>query len=218
MITLYGIPVSSYVAKVRLALRLKGLAFTEVAPPGGYGSSTYRAIVPAGSVPAIVHDGFALHESEAILEYLEEAFPEPALHPRDAKTRAWHRAIALYHDTKLEPAVRAMFPFIARAPDAGERESLRSAYADRIERLAELVDPKPFLGGSSIALSECGFPTTIMMGDRLLEAMGAEVPANPKIGAWMAAFDGHPVAAANTAICRDALEAWIAEKLALRGA
>lgn len=217
-LTLYGIPVSSYVAKVRLALRLKGLDFTEVPPPGGYGSPAYRAIVSAGSVPAIVHDGFVLHESEAILEYLEEAFPTPALHPADRQTRAWHRAIALYHDTKLEPTVRAMFPFIAKQPDDAQREALRVAYADKIEQLAELVSPAPFLGGKTIALGECGFPTTIMMGNCLLGAMGSEIPKNAKIAGWMAAFDAHPVAAENTAICRAALDSWVAEKLASRSA
>lgn len=213
-LTLYGIPVSSYVAKVRLALLLKGVAFTEVPPPGGYGSPAYRAIVPAGSVPAIVHDGFALHESEAIMEYLDEVYPQPRLHPSDAKARAWHRAIALYHDTKLEPAVRAMFPHVAKAPDETTLRSLHTNYSDKLEKLAELVEPSPFLGGSTIALGECGYPTSIMMGNRLLDVLGAPVTMPQKIADWMTAFDRHAVAAPNTALCRDALNLWINEKRA----
>lgn len=215
-LTLYGIAVSSYVAKVRLALRLKGIPFVEAPPPGGYGSAQYRAIVAAGSVPAIVHDGFALHESEAILEYLEDVWPEPALRPVDVKARAWHRAIALYHDTKLEPAVRAMFPCVAVAPAPDKLAELKRTYEERLERLAELVDPAPFLGGDSIALGECGYPTTLMMGADILAALGAP-PAEPaKIARWRAAFGGHRIAAENTAYCKAALDAWIAEKLALR--
>jgi hypothetical protein len=49
-ITLYGVPVSAFVAKVRIVLDMKGMTYTETAPPGGYGSPAYRALVPAGSV------------------------------------------------------------------------------------------------------------------------------------------------------------------------
>lgn len=212
MLTLYGIPVSSYVAKVRLALRLKGIAFEEVPPPGGYGSVAYRAIVAAGSVPAIVHDGFALHESEAIMEYLEEVFPAPALHPQEPRARAWHRAIALYHDTKLETAVRAMFPLVSNPPASAVLEEARKTYEDRLERLCDLIDPAPFLGGKTIALAECGYPTTLMMGARILEALGVPPREPDKIVQWRAAFAAHPVAGENTALCRAALDAWIAAK------
>lgn len=210
---LYGIAVSSYVAKVRLALRLKGVSFTEIAPPGGYGSAEYRAIVTAGSVPAIVHDGFACHESEAILEYVEDVFPTPALRPADARARAWGRAIALYHDTKLEPAVRATFPLVGRANAGAEIETAAATYEERLARLAELVDPRPFLGGATISLGECGYPTTLMMGAATFAALGRPVAEPEVIRRWRAAFDAHPVAAENTAYCRAALDAWIAGKL-----
>lgn len=211
-LTLYGIAVSSYVAKVRLVLQLKGIAFTEVPPPGGYGSPEYRAIVTAGSVPAIVHDGFALHESEAILEYLEDIWRIPAMRPAEARTRAWQRAIALYHDTKLEPAVRATFGFVANPPGANVLEAALRTYEERLEKLADLVDPAPFLGGESIALGECGYPTTLMMGARIFQALGVTVREPEKIMAWRAAFSAHPIVAGNTAICQAALEAWIAQK------
>lgn len=215
-LTLYGIAVSSYVAKVRLALRLKGIAFSEVPPPGGYGSAQYRAIVAAGTVPAIVHDGFALHESEAILEYIEDVWPEPALRPADPQARAWQRSIALYHDSKLEPAVRAMFPFVASPPAPEKLAELKAAYEDRLARLAELVEPAPFLGGATIALGECGYPTTLMMGADLLAALGAPAREPDRIARWRAAFAAHPLASQNTAYCKAALDSWIAEKRALR--
>ena len=53
MITLYNVPVSSYGAKVRIILNHKGLEWTE--PADGYGSAAYKQIVPAGTVPAIIH-------------------------------------------------------------------------------------------------------------------------------------------------------------------
>ncbi len=215
-LTLYGIAVSSYVAKVRLALRLKGVAFEEVPPPGGYGSIAYRAIIAAGTVPAIVHDGFALSESSAILEYLEDSFPGTPLHPADIKLRATHRGIALYHDTKLEPAVRALFPLFTNPPSPEKLAEFRLVYEERLEKLAELVNPSPFLGGASIALGECGYPATLMMGYRILKALGAPPKEPGVISRWRQAFERHTVAAENTAYCESALDAWIAGKLAAR--
>ena len=54
MVTLYNVPVSSYGAKVRIILAHKGIEWTELAPPDGYGSPAYRAIIPSGTVPAII--------------------------------------------------------------------------------------------------------------------------------------------------------------------
>ena len=49
MITLYNVPVSSYGAKVRIILAHKGIEWTELAPPDGYGSPAYRAVIPSGT-------------------------------------------------------------------------------------------------------------------------------------------------------------------------
>ena len=58
MITLYNVPVSSYGSKIRIILDHKSLDWTEIPPPDGYGSVAYKAVIPAGTVPAIDHDGF----------------------------------------------------------------------------------------------------------------------------------------------------------------
>ena len=95
MLTLYATPESLYCAKLRIALRRKGLAWREVAPEGGCGSAGYRALVPAGTLPAIDDDGFVLAESEAIAEYLEETRPEPAMLPRDPRAGDAADAVAV---------------------------------------------------------------------------------------------------------------------------
>lgn len=66
----------------------------------------YLKLNPNGVVPTFVHDGEVLIESSAILEYLEEAFPEPPLTPADAVGRARMRAWMRYIDEVPTVAVR----------------------------------------------------------------------------------------------------------------
>jgi glutathione S-transferase len=66
----------------------------------------YLKLNPNGVVPTFVHDGQVMIESSAILEYLEEVFPDPALAPRDSVGRARMRAWMRYVDEVPTVAVR----------------------------------------------------------------------------------------------------------------
>lgn len=82
--------------RVRLALELKGLAY-EQAPvnllKGEQASDAHLARNPQGRIPVLEADGRLLRQSPAILEWLEETFPTPALLPADAWARAQVRAL-----------------------------------------------------------------------------------------------------------------------------
>ncbi len=89
---LYGYFRSSAAFRVRIALNLKGLAYRQVSVnlrEGEQNGRAYRAINPQGLVPALVtEEGEVLSQSVAILEWLEEAYPQPALLPDNARARA----------------------------------------------------------------------------------------------------------------------------------
>lgn len=98
-ITLYGYWRSSASYRVRLALAIKGLAYEAVpvhliADGGQQHHSDYRRLNPQGLVPTLRTGEHILTQSLAIMEYLEERFPEPALLPADPIKRAHTRAIA----------------------------------------------------------------------------------------------------------------------------
>ena len=78
-------------------------------PPDGYGSPAYCQIIPAGTIPALDDNGFKLSESEAIAEYINEIAPTPAMLPTDVKDRATARSLSRFHDTRIEPLLRAYF-------------------------------------------------------------------------------------------------------------
>ena len=97
---LYGFWRSLASYRVRVALALKGLHAEEISIDllkGKQNSADYLAVNPQGVVPALVLDegGPPLVQSLAILEYLEERYPQPALLPEDARGRARVRGIAL---------------------------------------------------------------------------------------------------------------------------
>jgi maleylacetoacetate isomerase len=94
---LHGYFRSSASFRVRIALNLKGLAYDQ-APHhlrrGEQRAAGYLALNPQGMVPALAVDGAVLTQSLAMIEYLDEVHPEPALLPARAIDRAYVRSLA----------------------------------------------------------------------------------------------------------------------------
>jgi maleylacetoacetate isomerase len=94
---LYGYYRSSAAFRVRIALNLKKLDY-ETAPihlrRNDQTTADYLAVNPQGLVPTLEDGGLTLIQSLAIIEYLDETYPEPPLLPRSAADRARVRALA----------------------------------------------------------------------------------------------------------------------------
>ncbi|MFK7892552.1 MAG: maleylacetoacetate isomerase [Granulosicoccus sp.] len=93
--------------RVRAALNYKGLEYETQSidlVAGEQSTEDYIALNPGGGVPTLMtHDGATLTQSMAILEWLEETHPYPALLPNDTKERAKVRAAALTIATDIHP-------------------------------------------------------------------------------------------------------------------
>src|SRR5207253_6773336 len=92
--------------RLRIALRLKGLDVEQV--PVDLRSeqhlgAEYKAIHPQGLVPALAHEGQVLIQSPAIIEWLEERYPTPALLPVDSEACARVRALAAIVGCDIHP-------------------------------------------------------------------------------------------------------------------
>lgn len=95
-LVLHGYWRSSAAYRVRIALNLKGVDYTQVAHDlrtGGQRDPAYLVIAPHGLVPALEHGGTTLIESPAILEWIEARWPEPTLLPADIDQAAIVRAM-----------------------------------------------------------------------------------------------------------------------------
>ena len=105
---LYGYWRSSAAYRVRIALHLKGLAFESlpvhlVKDGGEQHKAAYIELNPTHLVPTLVDDDVVLHQSIAILEYLDEKYPDVALYPANIVDKAKVKAIALDVACEIHP-------------------------------------------------------------------------------------------------------------------
>ncbi|MDE0880812.1 MAG: glutathione S-transferase N-terminal domain-containing protein, partial [Sphingomonas bacterium] len=94
---LHGYWRSGAAYRVRIALALKGVAYQQVNHDlrmGEQAAPDYAALNPQHLVPTLVADDAVITQSSAIIEWLEEAYPTPALLPADRDARAIVRAMA----------------------------------------------------------------------------------------------------------------------------
>jgi glutathione S-transferase len=166
MLTLFGERHwdSPFVFTVFVALREKGIAFEEREldlARGDQKGAAYAGQSLTARVPAIDHDGFFLSESLAIVEYLEETFPEPRLLPASVRDRARARQVLTWLRSDLN-ALRRDRPtttmFFARATTPLTAEG--RADADKLVRVAsQLVagGRRTLFDGWSIADADLAF-------------------------------------------------------------
>ncbi|MDG0990740.1 MAG: glutathione S-transferase family protein [Yoonia sp.] len=209
MLTIYSVPVAVYCAKLRIMLNHKAIPFTELPPPGGYGSDEYRSIVPSGNLPAMIHDGFMLSDSEAIAEYIEEAFPDTPMLPNTVQLRAKAREFSRSHDTRLEPSVRVIYPQVAYATrDAAAVKSGGALISKHLSSLALLLDQNP-LDTDTLWLCDCGFAVTFAWIKAFEAALDLPVDWPPIVAAYDARLQAIPVVAAELAAYKPAMDAYL---------
>jgi maleylacetoacetate isomerase len=106
MMKLYTYYRSQASFRVRIAMNLKGLAHEDTylhLEKGDQFDPAYRTLNPQMVVPTLIDGDVKLFQSLAILEYLDEKYPDPPLLPKDAVSRAWVRGFALINIADSHP-------------------------------------------------------------------------------------------------------------------
>jgi maleylacetoacetate isomerase len=192
MLRMYGFWRSAASFRVRIAMNLKGLAYEETMidlDAGEQHAPAFKAINPAAAVPALfVDDGPPLIQSLAILEYLEELHPEPALLPPDARGRARVRALSLIfaadHHPLITPRVRRYLADTLGIDDAGRtgwiRHWFREGLAQGEARLAGDPATGRFCHGDAPTIADLCLVSQAM-GARGFKVETADLPTVHRI-------------------------------------
>ena len=186
MLVLCGSSISNYYNKVKLALLEKGVDFTEEFCATGSSDEAVLGASPLAKIPFLRTDAGALSESQAILEYLESAFPEPPLLPRDPFAAAKVRELAIYVDLHLELVVRDLYPkaFFGGTVSEGSATRVRNALTKNIAAFKRLARFAPYVAGDTFTQADCSawnslplvsMATRAVYGEDLLGAAGIDL-------------------------------------------
>ena len=201
---LHGYRYSVYVRIARLVMAEKGVAYdrVEVNPFAGDIPAAYLALHPFGRVPALVHDGFGLYETGAIVRYIDRAFPGPALQPADTRRLARMDQIMSVVDAYAYwPLVRQVFvqdvvrPHIGTAGDPVELEKGLASAATVLDALESLAASDKWLTGPDLSLADLHLGAMIAyfaQSTRGLELLGTR----PRLSAWWERMAPRPELAA----------------------
>jgi glutathione S-transferase len=158
----------------------------------------FLAINPRGKVPAIVDDGFALYESNAICEYLEEKYPQNPLLPKDAKGRALvRRLIGEADDSLYKAGSDLMNKVLYTAPAERDPAAIGAAKAKLRDELAywrDYLKGDYFAGALSLAdfAIYCYLRIGLRVEERVPEQGLKRDEAPPNLAAWMKRIEALP--------------------------
>ncbi|MGH8741949.1 MAG: glutathione S-transferase family protein [Burkholderiales bacterium] len=157
MIKLCGFRISNYHNKVRIALLEKGVAFEEDEKVKPSQEGDYLAKSPMGKVPYLEVDGTRIRESGAILEYLEDAYPQQPLLPRDSLERARVRELIIFIELHLELVARRMYGMLGGGKPVSDetRQRVEKDLAKGVRALQAVAKFGPFIAGKQLTLADC---------------------------------------------------------------
>jgi glutathione S-transferase/RNA polymerase-associated protein len=194
MLTLLDTPLSPYAQKVKMALLEKGIAF-EARVLDELDTPEVRAISPRLEVPVLVHDELSLFDSTVILEYIEDAFPEPPLRPASARDRARVRTLEELCDTAYDAVtwgVAEINVFKRASGDlaAAMLERARRQVAGLNARLERDLGGRAWFNGDSFGYGDvCVYP--FVNG---AAAVGYKPDAGGPLDTWLRAMRKRPSA------------------------
>lgn len=157
MLKLCGFHLSNYHNKVRLALLEKGVPFEEDAAVFPSQKDEHLGRSPMGKVPYLEVNGVRLRESAVICEYLEDAYPQKPLLPKEPLERARVRELIVFLELHMELVVRRLYGglFFGRPFSEETRAEVEREIAKGVRALKAVARFDPFIAGGELTLADC---------------------------------------------------------------
>lgn len=195
---LYHLPLDPACRKIRILLGEKQLDFEPKSEKVWERRQSFLQLNPAGEVPVLIEeDGTSIPDAQVIAEYLEEAYPEPALIGTTPLDRAETRRIANWFDVKFQREVtqnlleeKMMKHFLGRGqPNAGAiRAGLKNIH-HHLDYIGWLCERRRWLSGDNFSLADIAAAAHLSAIDYLDDVPWA---AHPGAKDWYARVKSRP--------------------------
>lgn len=202
---LYMVPLAPNPTKTMLYIAERAAAGTDLAIEqvmvntlkGKHREPEHLARNPFGTLPVLeLDDGSYLIESLSIIEYLEEQFPEGALHSGDALARARARDLERVVDQRVAVPVAAYVHAVKSPvgypPDPVVAAAMEKTIQTPLDHLEGLLDDgRPLLGGDNVGVADC----TLQAALQFLRFIEADLLGDrPNLHAWNDRYRERPAA------------------------
>ena len=162
MARLYHAPLSPFCRKVRLCLAEKKIEVELIEERYWEKESDFLRRNPAGKVPVLKLGEHTLTESSAICEYLEDAYQDPPLLPRDAEARYEVRRLVSWFDDKFHNEVtsKLLYERVNRKlhgtgyPDSSNVKAGAKAIKFHLDYMTWLLERRRWLAGNTLSLAD----------------------------------------------------------------
>jgi glutathione S-transferase len=198
-IVVYGIPGSPFVRAVQMGLEEKQAAYRiEAMSPGEAKSEAYLKKHPFGRVPAFEHGDLGLYETQAILRYLDDVFPEPPFEPSDPREAARMNQVIGINDWYFFPKAAAVIvfqriigpTFFGTPTDEAAVTAAAPMARTCIAELDRLLGTQPFFAGDRLSIAD------LMLAPQLdffaATPEGQSLLAGTRLEAWLDRMNERP--------------------------
>jgi glutathione S-transferase len=196
MITLCGFGVSNYYNKLKLILLEKEIPFREklVYP---WQRDSFQKSSPLGKIPFIETEHGSLSESQVILEYLEEFYPEKPMYPTEVFSRAKCRELIQHLELNSEWVARRLYKeaFFGGSVSEETKREANERLTLGLEAVARLSPFSPYVFGPLFTVADCvAYVHFVMIKQTTQKIYGENMLERflPDITTYMQLMDSRP--------------------------